>query len=209
MSDEKAVINPFKDLGKKMKQDFEKFQEGFNKMIGISKDKPIEDANNTTSTQESSEELSEPEISQGVNNFVESSKKSFSDIQNQWNQTFQSFVGKGKDKDEKNQEKMQTVNKNMLGFFTNQQQQMNSFFKNLDTQMKEKSKQNREKFFQMMNNSADTWGEFVAKQQQQFEKGLSDLNKMGWKAQLRFILYAIPILIVIALLFSMISPLIV
>ena len=75
--------------------------------------------------------------------------------------------------------------------------------------MKKQRENNRDNFFKSMEKSAENWDNFVIQSQKKFEKNLSEVNSMGWKAQIRFILFAIPILIVAVLIFRLIGPMII
>jgi hypothetical protein len=57
-----------------------------------------------------------------------------------------------------------------------------------------------------VSDAQDNWEKFVETSQKRLEHNLDEINNLSWKGQIRFILYLLPILILVALIFSIIRP---
>ena len=205
--------NFFKKMQDDMKKNFEAFSDNVGKAFGI----PPKNAE-SSKTEGGPEATSAPDIpntpttsgaavdsvaveekfTSGWNKFVTDSKSNFEKMQAQWQSQFDKIAEKSKENTEK-----------VTGFFQNQQQKMNETLQTMESDMKNQTENNRENFFQSMEKSAENWDSFVVQSQNKFEKNLSEINSAGWKAQVRVILFAIPILIVAVLIFRLIGPYIV
>jgi len=216
------------DFFKKMQEDWkkntQKMQADFNKFFGI---KPKSEKNevgtsNHDSMANSSPESMTPENShqgasitpgtnqntviEGWNKMAAETQNTFKNWQQQWDANFALTQEKIKRTNSKTKAQFEENNQKMKQFFEQQQTQMADYFKKIDSEIHAKNQQNQEKFIQNITNMSQGWSNFVHSQQKKFEKSLETMNKAAWKAQMNFVLWLIPVLILVIVIFTLLKP---
>ena len=105
---------------------------------------------------------------------------------------------------DKTKAQLQEANENMVNFFDNTQKQVSVFFNKVNLDLQAKSQESREKFIEGLQGINQNWSTFVNKQQKEFEKSMGGWNKWVWKAQLQFVFWLIPIVILFLVILGLI-----
>jgi hypothetical protein len=209
----------FKKWGEDWKKGFNKFQQDFNNFFNITPKKS--NNNNEEKISEEEEMSSESEDTniksdgslqtssnnaslENWNNFIQTSQNTLQQWQDEWNNNYKKFQERTKRSNEKTKEKLAEANTQMKQFFENQQIQMDTFFKKASADIQLKNAQNREKMAQNLQSMSQNWSGFVNKQAKQFEQSMTGWNKWVWKAQLQFVIWLIPVIILFVVIFSIV-----
>ena len=138
------------------------------------------------------------------NQFTQSSQSTIEKWQQEWTQNFQKMQEHLKRSNDKTKAQLQEANENMVNFFDNTQKQVSVFFNKVNLDLQAKSQESREKFIEGLQGINQNWSTFVNKQQKEFEKSMGGWNKWVWKAQLQFVFWLIPIVILFLVILGLI-----
>lgn len=222
-------FNPFKKMSDDLKKGFEKMQEDFNKFFNIQKKPEANEATNNPQNPEAkkseenktsnviqpnkSSQLAQKPTDQksgsmqdNWNMFAKSAQDNAQKMQEKWETNYKKFQDKLKKSNDNIKNQLTQANTNMQTMFANQQQQMKAFFNKIEQDIQSSNEHNREKVLQSINNIANGWNQFMHKQQNQLEHTMSQWNKLAFRGQLNFILWLIPILILVIIIFAVLKP---
>ena len=198
MSEENKNTNEFKETMKKT-EDF--FKKGFSKMQN--------DWNKMGETLKNTFVPEEKDKKNPLEFMQNATKNAFDKFQSDWtelvNKNSQNTVGT-QENTNKVKEFFDKQNVLALSKLQKMHSKMIENQKGMQDQVENWSADNEKKFLDSVKNSGKNWNEFMVKQQKTFETNMSGMSKSAWKTNLQILLFAIPIIIVLALLFSIIKP---
>ncbi len=224
---EKKKENPFEKMNENFKKGMKQISDGFATLFGIppkkqeSKPEQLSQGNNqqsqsqsppqniisqsnsqsnsttsirSVSIEEEKQEIQKPSLfSMDPKAFEDNWKKFVGSV----NQTFEKMRNDLVEQSKKNNEKFKENSQKVNEFFTKRKQEWDEKLVKMKEELKQKDQERREAWEARNKKIQEDFNHFVINQQKSMEKSMNYWNRMSWKAQFNFILWMIPILVIV------------
>ena len=220
---EKKKENPFEKMNENFKKGMKQISEGFATLFGIppKKTEKQSQSNNQLADQQEpqnhhvlptdSEDNQTPPIravSLGTESKESSKQTPFSldpkQFEENWkkfsnsvNQTFEKMRNDLIEQTKKNNEKFKENSQKVNEFFAQRKKEWDEKMNKMKEEMKQKDQERKEAWEARNKKIQEDFNSFVFNQQKSMEKTMNYWNRMSWKAQFNFILWMIPILVIV------------
>lgn len=191
------VNDDLEKVNKKIKEQFDNFGANFNKLFGIKKTAKVTEEEQPAASEETSTEDLSKQFQDNWKNFASGIMSGFQNIKKTTEEQNQSFITQS----EENKEKFN----NFFGKMKkNWEEQVNKW--KTDAESKQtKTKQDWDLSMQKVKSNYDNWRE---EQKREFKEGLKDFSKMSIKGAYQFLIFMIPIIVVLAIIMAVIYSII-
>lgn len=113
------------------------------------------------------------------------------------NQTFEKMRNDLIEQSKKNNEKFKENSQKVNEFFAKRKQEWDEKLAKMKEEMKQKEQERKEAWEARNKKIQEDFNKFITNQQKSMERNMNYWNRMSWKAQFNFILWMIPILVIV------------
>ncbi len=224
---EKKKENPFEKMNENFKKGFKQISDGFATLFGLPTKKTESQSDQISQAdhkelpphtqpqnlnEQSNSQSNQPNtirfvpISQEKQDTQKSSlfsldPKSFEDNWKKFvgsvNQTFEKMRTDLVEQSKKNNDKFKENSQKVNDFFAKRKQEWDEKLEKMKEEMKQKEQERKEAWEARNKKIQEDFNAFITCQQKSMEKSMNYWNRMSWKAQFNFILWMIPILVIV------------
>jgi len=179
-------------LNKKVKEQFDKFTTNFNNLFGIKK--PTKETEEGESEAEAPKEDISKQAQENWNKFSSGIMDGFQNLKKSFEEQNQEFISQSEE------------NKNQFNqFFSSMKSKWDAQISKWKGDIESKQAETKQDWDSKMLKLKQDYGKWREQQKQEFKEGMKDFSRMSMKGAWQFLIFMIPIIIVMAIIMWILS----